>query len=106
MAIRPFNSIGGYSVGTDFINVIDDAGNVTANNLTVTNLANLGAVGNITITGGANGQALTTDGNGNLSFSSIASNKAAPMPYYIGNTESFIVDENFQGLFLLGSFCI
>ena len=99
MAIRPFNSIGGYSVGTDFINVIDDAGNVTANNLTVTNLANLGAVGNITITGGANGQALTTDGNGNLSFSSIASNKAAPMPYYIGNTESFIVDENFQGLF-------
>jgi hypothetical protein len=99
MAIRPFNSIGGYTVGTNFINVIDDVGNVTANNLTVTNLANLGAVSNITITGGTNGQALTTDGNGNLSFSSIASNKAAPMPYYIGNTESFIVDENFQGLF-------
>lgn len=99
MAIRPFNSIGGYSVGTNFIEVIDDVGNVSANNLTVTNLANLGAVSNITITGGSNGQALTTDGNGNLSFSSVASNKAAPMPYYIGNTESFIVDENFQGLF-------
>jgi hypothetical protein len=99
MAIRPFNSIGGYSVGANFINVIDDVGNVTANNLIVTNLANLGDVGNITISGGANGYALITDGNGNLSFNSIESNKAAPMPYYIGNTESFIVNENFQGLF-------
>lgn len=99
MAIRPFNSIGGYTVGTDFIDVISNVGNVTANNLTVTNLSNLGPVSNITITGGAPGQFLTTDGNGNLSFGASSSNITAPMPYYIGNTESFIVNENFQGLF-------
>ena len=46
---------------------------VTANSVVASASANLGAVGNVTITGGSNGQALTTDGSGNLSFSTISS---------------------------------
>jgi hypothetical protein len=40
-------------------------------NLTVTANTNLGAVGNITITGGTSGQYLQTNGSGGLSFSSV-----------------------------------
>jgi hypothetical protein len=98
MAIRPFNSIGGYSVGTNFIEVIDDVGNVSANNLTVTNLANLGAVSNITITGGSNGQVITTDGSGNLSFGDLSSS-ISPMPTLISSGTDEIIPENYQGLF-------
>ncbi len=102
MAIRPFNSVEGYSVGTDpQIAVIDAAGNVTATNLTVDGVSNLGPVANVTITGGSSGQALVTDGSGVLSFQTInaGGNRAAPMPYNIPIGESYIVDENFQGLF-------
>jgi len=102
MALRPFNSIQGFSVGSDpQIAVIDATGNVTATNLAVSGVSNLGPVGNVTITGGSNGQALVTDGSGVLSFQSIntTSNRAAPMPYNIPVGESYIVNENFQGLF-------
>ena len=99
MAIRKFNSQNGFSVGYSPVDVIDANANVTANGLTVTALSDLGAIGNVTITGGSAGQFLTTDGNGNLSFGSSSSNITAPMPYYISNSESFIVNENFQGLF-------
>ena len=67
--------------------------------LAVTGVSNLGPVGNVTITGGSNGQAIITDGNGNLTFGSVISNSAAPMPYNIPNGNSYIVNENFQGLF-------
>lgn len=100
MALKSFNSEGGF--GLDNGNIIIDAnGNVTANNLSVTGTSNLGPIGNITITGGSNGQAITTDGNGVLSFTTIAgtSNRAAPMPYLIPTGESYIVNDNFQGLF-------
>lgn len=102
MALRPFNSIEGYSVGNDpQVNVIYGNGDVSAVNLDVSALSNLGPIGNITITGGSNGQAIVTDGNGVLSFSTIAgdSNRAAPMPYNIPVGESYIVNENFQGLY-------
>jgi len=58
-------------------------------------------VGNITITGGNVGEVLTTDGNGVLSWSEVtgSSNSAAPMPYLIPVGESYIVPNNFQGLF-------
>ena len=48
--------------------------NVTTANLAVSARSSLGAVGNITITGGTTGQVLTTDGTGNLSW--------APTPSY------------------------
>ncbi len=60
-------------------NIILDASssNITANivvaNLSVPATANLGAVGNITITGGSSGQLLSTDGTGNLSWSTVSS---------------------------------
>lgn len=46
--------------------------NATIGNLVVTNSANLGAVGNITITGGSNGNVLTTYGNGALYWGNAA----------------------------------
>ena len=99
MANKALNSIVGFSVGSPATTIIDLNGNVDANNLTVTNLSNLGAVGNITITGGSNGMSLVTDGNGNLAFSNAASNITAPMPYNIPDGKSYIVPDNFQGLF-------
>lgn len=44
-------------------------GNLTAGNLTISNTSNLGAVGNLTITGGNTGDVLTTNGSGVLSWS-------------------------------------
>lgn len=46
---------------------------ILIDNLNVTATANLGAVGNITITGGTNGQLLKTDGNGVLTWTSDTS---------------------------------
>jgi hypothetical protein len=52
--------------------------NNTSNTVTISNLvstdANLGNVANVKITGGSNGQVLTTDGTGNLSFSNSSAN--------------------------------
>jgi hypothetical protein len=48
-------------------------GAVNAGTLTVTGTSNLGNVGNVTITGGTNGQVLSTNGSGGLSFVSINS---------------------------------
>jgi len=50
---------------------------------------NLGNIGNVHIFGGASGQTIVTDGNGNLSFSTVAlysnSNVAGYLPTYHGN---------------------
>ena len=53
--------------------ILDSSANYTMGKITVTNSANLGNIANITITGGSNGQALLTDGAGNLSFGSAGS---------------------------------
>jgi hypothetical protein len=69
MSIKPLNSIAGFSVGEyPSTTVINSNGNVTTANLSVTALANLGAVANVAITGGSAGQVIQTDGAGNLSF--------------------------------------
>lgn len=74
MAIKKFNAIAGISVGDTVIyEVIDNAANVAANNLTVTNSADLGDASTITITGGSAGQVLTTNGYGGLSWESAGS---------------------------------
>ena len=99
MSLKPFNSVDGISVGETPIEVIYANGDVSAANLVVSGTSNLGPIGNITITGGTSGQVLTTDGAGNLSFRSSTSNSAAPMPYMIPTGESYIVANNFQGLF-------
>jgi hypothetical protein len=53
----------------------------TANNIVATSTANLGNVGNVTITGGDSGQVLTTDGTGNLVWANAVPNQAGG--YYL-----------------------
>jgi hypothetical protein len=43
-----------------------------ATTLNVAGVSNLGAVGNVIITGGSNGQVLTTNGSGNLSWTTVS----------------------------------
>ena len=101
MALRSFNSVSGFSVGQDSdIDVVSNIGNVTPVNLTVSELSDFGPIANITITGGTTGQVIQTDGAGTLSFADTASdNSAAPMPYIIVSGDSYVVPENFQGLY-------
>lgn len=102
MAIRPLNSIAGFSTGDPAITVIQANADVTTINLTANGITNLGNVGNVHITGGSPGQYLATDGLGNLNWDSIGnltSNRAAVMPYIIGDGQSYIVPENLQGLY-------
>lgn len=69
MAIKKFNAIAGFSVGSDTVlEVIDSSANVSASNLTVSGLSTLGSVSNVKITGGTSGYVLSTDGTGNLSW--------------------------------------
>lgn len=100
MTIRAFNSIQGYSVGSSpQQDIILANGDITTVNFTANGVSNLGPISNVKITGGAAGQSIITDGNGNLTFSTTTSNSAAPMPYYIPTSQSYVVPANFQGLF-------
>ena len=58
------------------IEEISSSDTVVIDNLSASNTANLGAVGNITITGGTNGQILKTNGSGVLSWTNDASTPA------------------------------
>ena len=83
-------------------NITLDAGtgNITGTNLSVTGISNLGAIANVIITGGSNGQAIVTDGNGNLSFANASSQSSpAPMPTYIASGDTVTISANYQGLF-------
>ena len=71
MALKPFNSIGGFSVGETPSNVILANGDITTTNITTTGVSNLNSVANVRISGGTVGQVIQTDGNGNLSFATI-----------------------------------
>jgi len=109
MALRPLNSVAGFSVGNDpSVLVIQANGDITTTNITANGIVNfistsnvtLGTISNIHITGGSSGQVLTTDGAGNLTFADTASgNSSAPMPYIIPVGETYFVPNNFQGLF-------
>jgi len=62
-------TVGNSTANTIFGNgTITATGNIQSSNLTVTQKTDLGAVGNVTITGGTSGQVLQTDGSGNLSW--------------------------------------
>ena len=73
MALKPLNSVAGFSVGQTPANIILANGDITTNNFTTTGVANLNNVGNVLIYGGSSGQVLTTDGAGNLSWSATGS---------------------------------
>lgn len=101
MAVRPLNSIAGFSTGDPAVTIVQANGDITTINFTANGVSNLGPVSNVTITGGTSGQVISTDGNGVLSFTTVnaESNRAAPMPYQIDTGDSYIVNENFQGLY-------
>jgi hypothetical protein len=72
MAIRPLNSVAGFSVGETPTSIILANGDITTTNITMTGVSNLNSIGNVRISGGSAGQVITTDGSGNLSFVSIS----------------------------------
>lgn len=75
------NIVGNLHVGGTLTvdgNIDADLGNLVVENLTVEGKTNLGAVGNITITGGATNYVLRTNGSGNLSWANIQSEIANP----------------------------
>ena len=65
---------------------ITSVGSLTS--LNVIGTSNLGTVGNITINGGSNGQVLTTDGTGNLSWTTASGNGGGNASE-ITNTDGF-----------------
>ena len=68
--------------------------------LTVDGTSNLGAVANVSITGGILGQSIITDGSGVLSFGNpTTTDPVAPMPTYIATGVTETVPINYQGLF-------
>ncbi len=98
--ITELTNIGANLNGTTLVPVVNMAGTPTTQRSNVDNLANyilntgaganLGAIGNITITGGNAGEVLSTDGNGVLSWESSGltysnANVAAYLPTYTGN---------------------
>lgn len=75
-------------------------GNITGTNLSVTGVSNLGAVGNVKITGGTSGYVIGTDGAGNLSFvNPSATQSPAPMPTYVAVGDTLTISANYQGIF-------
>jgi hypothetical protein len=103
MAIKKFNAIAGISVGDVIIHeVIDDSANVAANNLTVSNIADLGDVGNVRVSGGTAGFVLQTDGQGHLSWTNPADVGVVGFDTYVqfndmglfGADASFTFDKN------------
>jgi hypothetical protein len=70
MAKKPFISVDGITVGeaSALVNVIASNGDITTSNITISNNANLGNVGNVIITGGSSGYVLSTNGSGALSW--------------------------------------
>jgi hypothetical protein len=73
MALKPLNSVAGFSVGEVPNSIVLANGDITTNNLTTTGVADLNAISNVKITGGSAGQIISTDGLGNLSFTTISS---------------------------------
>jgi hypothetical protein len=66
------------ATGTVYTSGISSTGLASLTILNVSTTANLGAVGNITITGGSNGQVLTTNGSGNLSWQTATGGNGSP----------------------------
>ena len=76
MATRNFNVKNGLTVGNVTIDAATgnaNVGNLSTTGLNVAGLSNLGAVGNITITGGSSGFYLQTNGSGVLTWAAVPS---------------------------------
>ena len=85
MTAKYFNVKNGLTTGTISLNAAN--GNITSNtyigNVVVTNTANLGAVGNLTITGGSANYVLQTNGSGSLTW--VAQRTTVTVDNFTGN---------------------
>ena len=77
------NSSGNFIVAANVTNsnnvmTVNSYGTLETGNIQVVGNSLLGAVANVHITGGSNGQVLSTDGTGNLSWKTTASGNATP----------------------------
>ena len=104
MTTKNFSVKNGLTAGN--ITLDATSGNIEGGNailtgdLSVTGISDLGAIGNVRITGGSNGQSIITDGAGNLSFANItAASNPAPMPIVIDSGNTLTISANYQGLF-------
>jgi len=73
------------AVGNANVMTVTGTGANIAGTLSVSGTTNLGAVGNVTITGGSNGYVLSTDGSGNLSWISSATSSNIVLDSFTGN---------------------
>lgn len=94
----------GLTTGNIILNASDSSITATSlsltGNISVSGTSDLGNVSNVKISGGTSGQVVTTDGNGNLSFSSVTlTGSPAPMPYYIASNTTVTISEYYQGLY-------
>jgi hypothetical protein len=93
MAVRPLNSIAGFSTGDPAVTIVQANGDITTVNFTANGISNLGANGNVIITGGSNG-------SGNLTWTTVSvTQSAAPMPIVIDAGNTLTIPANYQGLF-------
>ena len=84
MALTVIKPSGIDTSGNYTVNGMNVSANLSVANLTVTTSSNLGAVGNVIITGGTAGQYLETNGSGVLTWSTVISGSTSN----IGNGNS------------------
>lgn len=82
------------STGANVSGAIGVTGNIRGANLAITGESNLGAVANVIITGGVIGQLLSTDGNGNLSWTSAGSGTTGNITFAGANISSNLVNQD------------
>jgi len=93
MAIRPLNSIAGFSTGDPAVTIVQANGDITTINFTANGISDLNAIANVRISGGVSGQVIQTDGLGNLAFATIDTsiisngNSNVSIPSANGNVE-------------------
>lgn len=80
--------------------IINSTGNVITPDLTVNGPSQLGNVGNVHITGGSSGQLLSTDGLGNLSWSSGGGGGGF---FYVGTRTTPVQITVIMGNLIIGS---
>ena len=96
--MKYFNVKNGLTAGN--ITLDSTSGNINGTNLSVTGNSRLGNISNINITGGSTGQVISTDGQGNLTFTTVqVTQSSSPMPTYVAEGNTLLIPSNFQGLF-------
>lgn len=98
MTTKYFNVKNGLSAGN--ITLDASSGNISTTNISVTNISNLGNVGNVKITGGSSGQLLRTDGLGNLTWASSGSGGGF---FYVGTRTTPVQITVIIGNLIIGS---